>query len=204
MNYVDDFFSELNKELAHPLKIILTGAMAGMVLGCIRPSMDIDFEIEFSSMDEPRAINLQQVQATIDKVSKKLNLPAQYAENIQGWSQISFLDYRETSLSYKQFGKIEVRVLSPEIWTIGKMSRYIELDKMDVAFILKKRLISWEAIIAVWAKALKNSPLSDKSGEFKEHVLDFLQSEGKKIWGKSFVPAEAITQFKSQAGILQA
>lgn len=201
MNYIDQFFREVDKKIKHPVKVILTGAMAGIILGNIRPSMDIDFEIEFSSLDHPSEELITQIESAIEEVSKNLNLPAQYSESIQGWSQISFLDYRESSTLYKKIGKVEVRLLSPEHWSIGKMTRYVELDEMDMIFVLKKHRIDPEKIILLWGRALKNSMRSDRSREFKEHVIDFLKSNGKKIWGEDFNSEQAIKKFKIAAGI---
>ena len=196
MKMVDDFFNELGKELKYPVKIILTGAMAGAILGCVRPSEDIDFEINLSR-DSPA----ENIDNAIQAVSQRLKLPSQYSENIEGWSQIAFLDYREKSLPYKKFGNIDVRVLAPEHWTIGKISRYLPLDQMDVSAVLKKRSISWKNMAAVWGQALKKSPLSDQSREFKNHVTDFLKKEGKKVWGGNFDAEKAIALFKKAAGI---
>ncbi len=201
MNFIDDFFKELDKEINRPLKIILTGAMAGVILGRIRPSMDIDFEVEFSSYKKLSEETIEGIQAAIRLVSKKMKLPAQYSENIQGWSQISFLDYREKSLLYKKIGEIEIRLLSPEHWTIGKMARYLELDKMDIVFVLKKHPIGPARMVSIWGEALKKSIRSDKSREFRDHVLDFLKTEGKNIWKGSFDPSVASAQFKMRAGI---
>ena len=201
MNYVEQFFAEVDKKIKHPIKVILTGAMAGIILGNIRPSMDIDFEIEFSSIDHPSEQLISEIESAIQEVSKKLKLPAQYSENIQGWSQISFLDYRESSTLYKKIGKVEVRLLSPEHWSIGKMTRYVELDEMDMVYILKKHRIDWKKITLLWGRALKSSMRSDRSHEFKDHVIDFLKSNGKKVWGDGFKPEQAIQKFKSAAGI---
>lgn len=201
MNYVEQFFSELDKKIKQPVKIILTGAMAGIILGNIRPSMDIDFEIEFLSMDNPSDGLVEQIGAAISEVSAQLKLPAQYSDSIQGWSEISFLDYREKSSLYKQIGKVEVRLLSPEHWTIGKMARYLPLDEMDVTFVLKKHNVKWEKIVQVWAEAVKKSRISEKVREFRDHVYDFLKHKGKKIWGDNFDYNLAIEKFKSSAGI---
>lgn len=202
MNYIDQFFQELDKKIEYPVKVILTGAMAGIILGNIRPSMDIDFEIEFSSAQNPSGKLIQQIELAIQEVSKKLNLPAQYSENIQGWSQISFLNYREESKLYKRIGKIEIHLLSPLHWSIGKLARYLELDAMDVVYVFRKHAVSWNKTAHLWGKALDNSSRSDKSREFREHVIDFFASRGKKVWGSDFEAAAAIQEFKSSAGIL--
>ena len=198
MNDIDRFFSELDKEIERPLKVILTGAMAGMVLGSIRPSVDIDFEIGLSPYEKPSDALTDKIDSAIRAVSDRVGIPAQYSENIQGWSQISFLDYRESAKLYKKIGKIEIHLLAPEHWTIGKMARYLELDKIDVACILKKQRIDQDKILSLWALALRQSGLSDRSREFRDHVIDFIKEEGKKIWGKNFDPVAAATEFKNK------
>ena len=197
MNYVDQYFTELNKIIKHPIRVLLTGAMAGIILGNIRPSMDIDFEIEFTSIDDSKDEIILQIEAAIKETSRKLSLPAQYSEKIQGWSEISYLNYKETSNLYKKIGKIEVRLLSPEHWSIGKMARYLELDAMDVAYVFKKQTISWEKVADLWGRALKDSSRSDKSREFRNHVEDFLKHKGKKIWGDKFDPEIALDKFRN-------
>lgn len=175
--------------------------MAGIILGNVRPSMDIDFEIEFSPVEHPSEKLVQEIESAIQETSRKLNIPAQYSESIQGWSQISFLDYRESSVLYKQMGKIEVRIMSPEHWSVGKMSRYLELDEMDVAYVFRKHKIDGEKISAFWGRALKSSIRSDKSREFRDHVVQFLKHQGKKIWGKTFDSEKAVDLFRNEAGI---
>ena len=197
MNDIDRFFLELDKETDTPLKIILTGAMAGMILGNVRPSVDIDFEIEISTKEKKE----ESVNSAIQSVSERLGIPAEYSDNIEGWGQISFLNYRETAKLYKQIGKIKVFVLSPECWSIGKISRYLELDQKDVATIFKKKSIRFEKICDFWALALRSSRLSGKSAEFRDHVINFFKEEGQNIWGKDFDPIAAIKRFKNKAGI---
>ena len=45
---IDLFFRELDKALDEKAKIILLGASAGTLMGHIRPSFDIDFEIRLT------------------------------------------------------------------------------------------------------------------------------------------------------------
>lgn len=201
MNYIDQFFSELDKKINKPIKVILTGAMAGIILGNIRPSMDIDFEIEFSPADDISEVSVLEIIEAIRETEKKVNLPAQFSESIQGWSQISFLNYREASTLYKKIGKIEVRLLSPEHWSIGKLARYLELDEMDLVFVLGRQKIDQKKLVTLWGEALKKSIRSDKSREFRNHVISFLKNNGKKIWGIKFNFEKAVEQFKISAGI---
>ncbi len=81
------------------------------------------------------------------------------------------------------------------------MARYLELDEMDVTFVFKKHKIDGEKIAVLWGRALKESIRSDRAREFRDHVLDFFQHKGKKIWGNDFNSEATIDKFKSAAGI---
>lgn len=196
---IDRFFVELDKQFNSPLTVIITGAAAGAIMDNMRPSDDIDFEIQLPATDQKN--QKEKLERCINTVARSLQIPAQYTESISGWSQISLLDYRSKALHYKKIGKIQIDCLSPEYWAIGKLARYLPLDRRDLAQVLKNKKIKPESLIAVLSEALKKSPLSDKSREFKSNVADFLKSEGPKIWGPKFLSAAAIEDFKRKAGI---
>jgi hypothetical protein len=197
---LDRFFEELDKEFGHPLNILITGAVAGFIMGHIRPSDDIDFEVLLPDKNPPIHLK-EKLEASIKQVSLRLGIPAQYTENIGGWSQITLLDYREQALFYKKIGHIEIKFLAPEYWAIGKLTRYLPLDSKDLISVLKANQVDALKLTAHLAKALRSSPLSDRSREFKDHVLDFLKNDGKKIWGEDFIAETYIRQFKNQAGM---
>ncbi len=198
---IDRFFIELDKRLDFPVRILITGAIAGAMLGYSRASDDIDFEVALPQDRAQDQASIEKVEQSINDVYQKLGIPVQYSDSIQGWSQISLLDYREKALNYKKIGKIELLFLSPGHWAIGKFARYLAMDRIDLVQVLRKRSISADQIISDLAKALRASPLSDKSREFKNHVLDFLKTEGKSVWGKSFSSKDAIELFKKEAGL---
>src|SRR3989338_1932640 len=182
---IDRFFDELDKEFHRPLCILITGAVAGFMMGHIRPSDDIDFEVRLP--DEHSTVDLREaLESAIRAVSQKLAMPAQYTENIAGWSQITLLDYRKQALPYKKIGNIEISFLAPEYWAIGKLTRYLPLDSRDLVSVMKATGTDSIKLITTLAKALRASPLSDRSREFKNHVVDFLKNEGREIWGNHF------------------
>jgi hypothetical protein len=196
---IDRFFIELDKEFDRPLNILITGAVAGAMMGNVRPSDDIDFEIQLP--DGSRKDQSEKLELSINAVAQRLQIPPQYTENIGGWSQITLLDYRQKALPYKKIGQIQINFLSPEHWSIGKLARYLPLDRKDLIQVLKNKKTNSKDLIKILSQALKKSPLSDKSREFKDHVIDFLENEGPKIWGHKFSATAAIEDFKHQAGI---
>lgn len=179
------------------MKIILTGAAAGSIWGQVRPSMDIDFAIEFSG----RGGQWQDVDDALSRTVKLTGIPAQYAHDIDRWGQISLLDYKQHTTPYKRFGSIRVHTLDPAYWSIGKLTRYIDPDMEDLVSAFSRRNISATHLVRVWGRAVKHSPASTACFEFKRHVEHFLRTYGRKIWGRSFDSQSALQAFYQQAGM---
>lgn len=191
------FLKVLADELDTPAEVILTGAGAGFLLGHIRPSLDLDFEIRLKKKTKKAQIQLEEAVAKATKIS---GLSAQYSENIGGWSMISYLGYRKRAIPYRQFRKLKVKIMAPEYWTIGKMARFFELDIQDMIQVIKKKKIKPAPLIRLWAKALISSSLSIECGQFRSHVVDFIRKYGKKIWGSPTNTVRLIELFKREIG----
>jgi hypothetical protein len=189
---IDLFFQELAKSLDTPAEVILTGAAAGVLMGNVRPSQDVDFEIRFKQARELG----EKLGIIMEELKQKTGLDVNYSEDISHWSMISFLDYRQGALPYKKFGLLEVKIIAPSYWTIGKMSRFYELDIRDMIKVIRNKKIRPESLIELWAKALHSSPLSLSTKQFHDHVLYFLKTHGKEVWGGIFQADPAIEHFK--------
>ncbi|MBI3307430.1 MAG: hypothetical protein HYZ84_06480 [Candidatus Omnitrophica bacterium] len=176
---IDLFFKELDRALNQKAEIILAGASAGTLMGHIRPSLDIDFEIK-PSFKRP---DLEEI---ILSAGRQAGVAVNFSENINHWSMISFLNYRKTALNYKTFGKLRVKLIAPAYWTIGKMARYYALDARDMAAIIRKKKLKPKNLVKLWKRALHASDLSLELGQFKKHTAHFLKTYGKKLWGKRF------------------
>lgn len=187
---IDIFFKELGKELKKPAKIWLTGGAASLLLGGVRPTMDVDFAFSGGG-------SLDQFEININKAHQKSGLNAEYAEDIDRWSMISFLDYKKHSTLYKKIGKIQVFILDPEYWSIGKITRYLDSDVSDMVAVFKKQKTTPDQLIKVWAQALKKSPKSEALFHFKKHVEHFLKAHGTKIWGNKFVEQIFCEKFRT-------
>ena len=191
---INRFFDLLNRELKIPAEVILTGASAGALMGNIRPSMDIDFEIrphgKISSGKRKR------LEGAIQRAARSAGVAVNYAEDISHWSMVSYLDYRRTAEFYKKFGKLEVKIMAPEYWTIGKMARFLELDIQDMVKIIKKKKLDAGELIRLWQKVLGQSSLSLGLSQFRDHVVYFLRKYGRKLWGKQFPLERSLQEFQ--------
>lgn len=176
---IDRFFQTLNAELDKPATVWLVGGAASLLMGGARPTQDIDFAIE--SRNE-----IQKLADGIIKTEKETDIPAQYAEDIDRWSMITFLDYKKHSKIYKRFGKVTVRLVNPEYWSIGKVARYYDSDVDDMLAVFSEQNTTPKKLLSVWSRAAKKSPLSDSLFQFKRQSRHFITLYGKRLWGKDF------------------
>ncbi len=195
---IDRFFRTLAREFKEPAAIIVTGAAAGSLWGHIRPSQDIDFGIRLLGNDPA---GWERFQAAVDQTVQQTGLQVNYAEDIDRWSSITLLDYRRHTEPYRRFGKLNVRLLDPVYWSIGKLGRYFDLDVDDVVTVLKRKNVPAASAIRLWAKALRASPQSTAISQFRIQVEHFLRTYGRTIWGLKFDADAAIHNFHRAAGI---
>ncbi len=192
------FFKALDQELGRPSRIILTGAACGSLMGHIRPSLDIDFEIRFLSRPHPSP---ERVERAVRTAAAQTGVAVNYAGDISRWSMVSYLDYRRTAVPYRVFGRCEVRLIAPEFWTIGKMTRFLEPDIRDMVRIIRSKRLPAAELLKVWSRALRSSELSAETRLFRDHVRTFLKLHAKHIWGKSSDPESLARSFDRLASI---
>ncbi len=190
---IDSFFNRLDRALDKRAQIILVGASAGTLMGHIRPSVDIDFEIRPTSRIRLR--DPDEWDRAIKDTAQAMGVAVNYSADISHWSMVSYLDYRKTALPYKTFGKLAVKLIAPQYWTIGKMARFIRTDIEDIVKIIRVKKLSWQKLTSLWAKAVLDSVLSLELGQFRQHVVTFIKEYGKRCWGRDFTPDEAIRAF---------
>ena len=199
-NIVDLFFIELDRALSSPASVILTGAAAGAIYGNVRHSVDVDFEIRLKRKQGDRDQD-ELLQDLIRRVSSKLGIAANYSDDISHWSMISYLNYRRSSILYKKIGQMDIRLMAPEHWTIGKMARFLEIDVNDIIKVVKKKRLRAGPLVSLWARALRASPLSLAKGQFRRNVEHFLNMYGKKLWGRNFGRQKTVNDFRRLAGL---
>lgn len=193
---IDLFFKTLDHRLGLKANVIVTGASAGSLMGHIRPSVDIDFEILLSSKNP---LTKARLESAIDRAAKVAGVAVNFSENMGGWSRINYLDYRKTAVPYKKIGKLKVKLIAPEYWTIGKMARFLELDIQDMIKIIKKKKLKPKSLIHIWTKAIRSSDLSLELGQFRDHIIYFLKTYAKKLWGSKTNASFLVEEFRLQA-----
>jgi len=177
------FFKRLDQRLNRSADVIIVGASAGSLMGHIRPSFDIDFEIRVKG-SKGAAVRAA-LEAAIHEASEEAGVAVNYSENVGGCSMISYLNYRKTAVLYQKVGKLNLKLIAPEYWTIGKMTRFLELDIQDMIKIIRGKKIPPSRLIKIWIAAVKASDLSLELGQFRDHVVYFLKKHGRRIWGKN-------------------
>ncbi len=90
----------------------------------------------------------------VGKKNLRTGIAAQYAEDIDRWSSIALMDYKKHVYLYQRFGSIEVCLMEPAYWAIGKLSRYLDQDIQDLAHVFKKTRTHWENVLSVAGNAL--------------------------------------------------
>ena len=195
---IDRFFRILAKEFDQPATVILTGAAAGSLLGHIRTSRDIDFAVRVA---RPGEDTWERLASAIDRARQRVGIEVNYAEDIDRWSSVTLLDYRRHTTAYRRFGALQVQVLDPIYWAIGKLGRYLEIDVNDLVAVLRHHRVPAHRAVEVWGSALRSSPKSAALFQFRRQVEHFLRTYGKTVWGRAFDPEAAVRRFHRAAGI---
>jgi len=196
------YFRILGKLFPHPAQVILTGAAAGALYGRIRSTRDINFALKLKARSTKTRNELWRIfSEAARETTLRTRIAVEYAEDIDRWSQITYLDYARYTRTFKKFGRLDVRLLEPPYWSIGKFARYLEPDIRDLVEVLKKTETSWKVLVPVLGRALKKSPKSTACFQFRRQVEDFLTGYGWRVWGRRYAPENALRLFRSHAGI---
>ncbi|MGH7198950.1 MAG: hypothetical protein ACREH5_09470 [Candidatus Omnitrophota bacterium] len=196
------FFGTLAELYKEPCRIILTGAGAGVLYGRVRATMDLDFALKVPTKDPQKyEKEWKHLEDAIKETSLRTSIDAQYAEDIDRWSSITLLDYEKHAYLFKCFGNLELMLLEPPYWSIGKFGRYLDPDIRDLILVFQKTNTPWKVLAAILGQALKASPKSNACYLFRRQVEDFFKNYGKEAWGNNFSAESAILEFQKSAGI---
>jgi len=195
---IDAFFRVLAEQWREEAVVLLTGAAAAAIWGHVRPSVDIDFAVRVRKRGKSA---WEKLEDAIGRTVRLTGIQANYAEDIDRWGLITLLDYRRHTRPYRRFGPLEVRLLDPAYWSIGKMTRYLDPDVRDMVQVFKRQRVPAERLARLWGKALRRSPRSTAVSQFRRQVEHFFRSYGRAIWGREFDPERALQRFYKEAGI---
>jgi hypothetical protein len=177
---IDHFFALLSKRISFPVTVLLTGGGAAILTGVSRATQDLDFQITLTQTSATRRETLQKA---ISEVETKTGIMAQYDTAIETWSAIAWPSPRPKFSNYRRFGSIQVRILDPLWWSVGKIARYLSYDVSDVITVFKRMKVPPEEAMRAWGKALGRSPLSNMQSIFKRQAFDFVARHGRTVWG---------------------
>lgn len=196
---IDGFLRTLAAELRVPARAYLTGAAAAALWGRVRPSLDIDLGLELRTRSSRRWD--EAIEQAVARTTRATGIPASVAEDIDRWGMITLLDYRRSSRLYRRFGALEVRLLDPVNWSIGKLTRALDTDIEDVVEVFRRQSVDDRRAARTWGRALRASPPSTSQLRFRRNVEAFFAGEGRRVWGRSFDAAAAIGGFHRAARI---
>ncbi|HXU07174.1 MAG TPA: hypothetical protein VN903_39745 [Polyangia bacterium] len=196
---IEHFFAVLAHELQRPARAYVTGAAAAALWGRVRPSVDVDLGIELVSRSADRVQTWQAIETAMERTKRLTGIPANFAEDIDRWGMITLLDYRRTSRRYRRFEQLDVRLLHPTNWSIGKLTRFLDSDIRDVTEVFRAQKIQPAAAARIWGRALRASPASTTQFQFRRNVEHFFAHQGPAIWGRTFDPASAVRAFERAA-----
>jgi hypothetical protein len=163
------YFTALAREVDTPLVVALTGGMAASILADERTTDDIDFAIlRYVKKDWPRT------EALLKRLADDRRILVQYSSDIDRWSMVSYLDWKKHSLPYKRKGLVEIRVLDPYYWSIGKITRANGRDLDDLRAVIKKRGLDLKKMARLWVRALRKSPPSADLFNARKQMENFL------------------------------
>jgi hypothetical protein len=195
---IERVMATLAAELGIPARAYLTGAAAAALWGRVRPSHDVDLGLE---TNQKSRASWELVQRAVERTTRLTGVAVSVAEDIDRWGMITLLDYKRTSRRYRKFGQLELRLLHPANWSIGKLTRGLESDLRDVAEVFRRQDVPVTRVTNTWGRALRASPASTAQFQFRRNVERFIRERGRRIWGGSLEIDRATAAFWRAAGI---
>lgn len=177
------FFRELDRRIDAPVIVLVTGGAAAIIQGVKRATHDIDFELNLKKPGRGTISKWEKVQKAVEDTGRATGITPQYAEDIDRWSAIALP--AKTSRSYLKLGKVDVRVLDPAPWAVGKLARCLASDVDDLRTVFKKVPSDPRKLARFWGKALGLSPASNSLGIFRRQVEWFFDTYARDIWDSS-------------------
>jgi hypothetical protein len=194
---IQRFFEELDRRIDSPVQVILTGGAAAILQGVQRVTYDIDFEIHLLKPGPAPAKNWDLLQKALAETGLATGITPQYEVDIDQWNTIPLPTKK--SRRYALIGKVDVRLLDPGLWAIGKLTRYLGTDVEDLRTVLKTGKTDARKMAHLWGVALGMSPPSNMQSLFHRQVKSFFDRYAREIWGSSVEPEALKSRFTETA-----
>jgi hypothetical protein len=168
-----------------------------MVLGGIRPTGDVDFELRLARR---HAGLTPAVEAAVSTAAERAGVAVQWSTDIDRWSSVSVPSRRHRSRPFRTIGRLRVRLLDPSCWAVYKLARYLEPDIEDLRVVLRRERVDPRRLARLCGEALRTSPRSTALFQFRRQVEDFFRTHGPSVW-RGVDADRAIATFHRAAGI---
>ena len=179
INDLEEFFVDVGARLKFPLRIILTGGVATGFYAQSRFTEDLDFSLQAGSSEK-----FDDAEKIFQECSQIHGIQLQYSEDIERWGPLSFLNWKTTTKTVGNFGKLKVEALDPLHFSLGKISRATDQDLEDIQAVFSAQKVKGKDVAILWAKALKTSPPSSQLINVRRQMEIFLKRQGAKLWPK--------------------
>ena len=191
LNQAEAYFTALGKQLPVHTVIVLTGGIAASILADARTTDDIDF-----ALIKPLTQQWDAIALLLKKMAQKHGIDVYFSEDLDRWSSVTLLDWKKHTKLHRKTGALEVRILDPLYFSIGKITRATSRDIQDLKAVLMAQKVGWKPLLKLWAKALKKSPRSTALPTVKKQMENCIKEFGAEIWGKKFKVEEALALFQ--------
>ncbi len=169
---IRSFLERLSKYIPTPTSLFLLGGSALCLIGNQRTTLDVDYVGEDLP---PQQTELQKI---IHDVATQLNI------DIEAVPIARFIPlpngYESRHLLIAQFETLSVFLFDPRSIALSKVARGFETDYDDILFLLRKKLVSLEAIEQDVESTLPQARHFDIAPiEIRQHLQDI-----KQLWAK--------------------
>lgn len=146
-----EFLTEVGKQVGTPTNILLLGGSGLLMLGQLRPTIDVDFEGEENATDQFRRL--------LENVAVEMKIEVEAVPIGRFIPLPTGADNRHISVG--KFGNLRVFVFDPYSIALSKLDRGFDTDIEDVVFLLRKGLIEFEELSTIVESAATQATTFD-------------------------------------------
>ena len=136
---IRSFLARLGERCEHPSVLYLLGGSALILLGSLRPTVDLDY------VGSDLSAQTDEWQNVIHQVGDEMRIEVE-ALPIQEFIPLP-QDAERRHIKIGQFGKLSVYVFDPYSIALSKIERGFESDLEDVVFLIRQKLIAYDRLL---------------------------------------------------------
>ncbi|HEV8636294.1 MAG TPA: DUF6036 family nucleotidyltransferase [Chloroflexota bacterium] len=142
---IERFLTELGRRMRRPLRFYLVGGAAVVDMGLRQATIGTAFVVD---ADDPAA--LDEFEELVPRLKNELDV------NLEPASPADFLPVPPGALDrspyVRTYGKVAIHYYDLAATAIAKLARGAERDLADVEVLLRRGLVSWDDIDALWER----------------------------------------------------